>query len=430
MRLTQWMLPVLLLTLTACAAHVDDVQPQTAAIAGGVAAGACDYPSVVELRSATSLCSGVLVAPRVVLYAGHCGADIVRITFGSAGSSTDRQTPTRCFVHPRFAAREGYDWLDYDFAVCELPVAVDLPVVPIVMGCEVDQVVPGAAAVLVGFGRTPSGGSGVKHSANGEVVGMLLAARRSVIVFGATPAEGICPGDSGGPDFLRLDDGTWRVFGIHSMQGGSGCDGGDHTDALASMAVPFIESVLPYDVSPCHDADGVWSPGLGCGRFPVSLEGSGASWGSCASTPLASTPSATCVPTTTDGGVGDGGTIDGGVSDGGTVDGGTVDGSVSDGSTDDGGVDGAIVDGGADDARVSDAGAPDATPPDSPDSTVPDAGTPDGDSDSGGRVDAGSTGPDGAGGCAIGGHRGEGPGAWLALLCAVWCRRRRRQRQV
>jgi hypothetical protein len=93
-------------------------------------------------------------------------------------------------------------------------------------------------------------------------------------------------GDSGGPYFARLPDGTWRLVALHH-------------GANAGVAGAFVESVAPYvhwiesasgvDVTPCHDfVGGEWLATDACaGESPVGASQPGGDWANACRSPVA-----------------------------------------------------------------------------------------------------------------------------------------------
>lgn len=216
-------------------------------------------------------CSGTLVHPEIILYAAHCpGAGSAR--FGVTGN--DRSVAIEyCVDAPE------YPKLGYDYAYCRLSQPVDdVPIVPILMGCERDQLPIGQRVSLVGYGNTSNGGGGfgTKRWIEGAIAGFPDEGKK-IGIFYDDIETGICNGDSGGSAYVQLDDGSWRMFGIASTVPGS-C-GGSSQHIPAWFAVAWVEEHSGLDITPCHDADGAWNPSPQCTGFPLDPhDGAGLSW--------------------------------------------------------------------------------------------------------------------------------------------------------
>jgi hypothetical protein len=260
-------------------------------IVGGTRAGVCQWPTAVGLDRS---CTGTLVHPRVVTTAGHCVTDEGprEVTFGerwSGAGVTRTVTVERCHG----GEESG---LEGDFAFCLLAEAVeDVPVVPVLFGCETGILQPGQAATLAGYGRRGglSFSAGVKYLVDvtiNQVVG-------SDVYLGWSRAGG-CSGDSGGPAYVRLADGSWRTFGATS-RGSLFCNG-QTIYTLIHPFVPWMEATAGIDLTPCHDADGSWNPGPGCSGFPLDPEAPGGSWANMCGDVRRGGPSATCGPSRAD----------------------------------------------------------------------------------------------------------------------------------
>jgi len=174
-----------------------------------------------------SLCSANLIAPRVLLTAGHCGDGIPielvvglgQAFFGHSIEDPDLQIGFEDMeIHPGYVPLQngpGGTLGEYDLNVMIL--AEDAPYRPTLF--RTDEIVDDdldAEMVSVGFGITSSegGGSGVKRSAVLTLDGyddMFLLSDTSTNPDGGT----VCSGDSGGPQFFEAD-GEWIQGAVHS----------------------------------------------------------------------------------------------------------------------------------------------------------------------------------------------------------------------
>lgn len=237
-------------------ARADDPAPR---IYGGELAEPCEWPTVVWLDG----CTGTLVHPRVVVFAAHCG-EPERAVFGEDAASPARAIDIdACFANPEY----GIAAIGKDQAVCVLEEAVeDVPIVPIAMGCEADEILPGSPATLVGFGRSEDDDAGTKRAVQTEVFSV---ADGEAFIGGS--GKDTCEGDSGGPAFLNVGGGdgpgSWRVFGITSY--GEACgQGGYYSMMHTEMAwMQQVADEWDIDLTPCHDVDGTWNPGPDCVGF-------------------------------------------------------------------------------------------------------------------------------------------------------------------
>lgn len=268
--------------LVACA----PVAPAREAISRTAPTSACAFPSVVSVTNGTSGCSGTLLAPDLVLYAAHCGTDMLWAYPGPFRDRALRVPIAHCEEHPLYR-RGALSELGHDFAICTLMTPIDAPIVPIASACEVASLRTTAAPVVfVGYGLTETGMDGTKRAATGTARihdgSSGFGTYDMVTVTSDTDGVGVCPGDSGGPDFMRLGDGTFRLLSVHSVTG-SECNasgGRAHESPPAYAALAWIESSTGRDVTPCRNASGAWD-GSACPAIPSDPGFGEGAWGSC-----------------------------------------------------------------------------------------------------------------------------------------------------
>jgi secreted trypsin-like serine protease len=211
----------------ACLVALGLLEPAGAALAGPRVIGGSDAPpgmwpdAAAILYSGQMRCSGTLVAPQVVLTAGHCAdpslgptPDHVRVGASSLdGSGGETIAVDRAVVFP--------DWqTTIDMTVLVLAAPASEPPRPIATGWARPAIRDGASVDLVGYGAIDANGS--------EFVPALQQATTTIADVGCTTEPGCnagampdgelgaggmgvdtCPGDSGGPLYLPTPFGTF-----------------------------------------------------------------------------------------------------------------------------------------------------------------------------------------------------------------------------
>ena len=269
-----------LLVLLGVGCGYDAPAVQRISLEGGRELGSCDWPSVGQIDGS---CTATLIGPQWILSAAHCPTGS---RFRVGGTETGI---TRCERHPDFESSGRA----FDFMVCELDAPIDAPVVPLMTPCEAAELRERAGETLrllpegrpvfvIGLGA-PSSGS--KRGVEMEVSSFIYS---SPLIDFEDPLDvsGGRPGDSGGPTFLALDDGTFRQVGVHKLGG----FGTSVTDAFVPAVIDWIEATTDLDTTPCHVGD-AWMPSDACASLATDLEGGGGAFPMCTITRVMPTPS-------------------------------------------------------------------------------------------------------------------------------------------
>ncbi|TPW07337.1 MAG: hypothetical protein FD127_4500, partial [Acidimicrobiaceae bacterium] len=220
--------------LGACAAETDrePIVGTTEWIVGGSRDTADPQVVVVYNTLRGGLCSGTLIAPRVVLTAKHCIQEAGASGPGSPGSfivgvGNSVRSFTQTLRVQQIRTTPGV-WTEGRFGIEDLA-GVDIGVITLQTGVtsfepaaiyrEDPRPLIGTTATVIGFGQTPSGETGTKFM--GSVI--------------YTPAS-TCQGDSGGPIFTGD---PLTVFGVTSF-GSGGCGSGT---AGFNRIDPFLDII-------------------------------------------------------------------------------------------------------------------------------------------------------------------------------------------
>ena len=242
---------ILLLALAwaSCGPIVDAGVARQGAIRDGQVARSCDLPAVLSVEDK---CSAVLLSPRLVAYAGHCGLDIHTMQLARDGnvealSLTECRSPYQTPPNP-----------DVAFCVLDAPVS-GIPMAPILPECLRPSDWSGTEVLVAGYGLDgPTGTAGTKKFFSGTIESYTDTGIAIDVGDGGT-----CSGDSGGPVYVKRGD-SWYALGVVSHGDASGCD---TAMVFATPLAPWqqwVEDQLGVRASPCYLAGG-WAPGVRCG---------------------------------------------------------------------------------------------------------------------------------------------------------------------
>lgn len=257
-------------------------------VVGGHLAVAGQWPDVVAALSDTAACSGSLIAPDLVLTAGHCigeasdWVEVGTLDYGD-GSQGERVEVAEAHAYPSWMSK-------YDVGVLVLAHPVKTAPAKIMSACTAAEAIrDGADVQVVGFGLTSAAGTDDNSRLHYASLRVSDAActnpdcQRSVQPDGEFVAGGdgkdACFGDSGGPIYVTADDGTPAVAGVVS-RGMSDEDkpcGGGGIYVRADAVVPWIEKVTKRTLA--RTSCGTDGKGDGEGDGAVSAGGCDAGGG-------------------------------------------------------------------------------------------------------------------------------------------------------
>jgi endonuclease G len=185
------------------------------------------WPSAASVRAdGWARCSGVLVAPTLVLTAGHCDSDELDTVF--LGGNNLWETENGELIPIAQRTRYPDHWLNFDVTLLTLETPATTPPTPVVRDCALGDLLDGAAVEIVGFGKTDQWGTQSSH--------VLVSARTTIRDADCSQAnvgchedvqpggeliaggDGVdtCEGDSGGPLYLWTSTGEPVLAGVTS----------------------------------------------------------------------------------------------------------------------------------------------------------------------------------------------------------------------
>ena len=215
--------------------RVSDTPPPSTPIMGGDPTATGEFDEVVAITIGDELCTGTVVAPRLVLTAAHCLVDTTDATrvFVHYGKDVfgGRIEASSWGTHPDYCHECRNDIFDYGYVL--LPANFSVPggfPAPITDQDEWDDyMTAGTPLTLVGYGGDHETEDMVYNAGRKRSVDTTLrklTPKGTEFTAGGS-GEDTCPGDSGGPAFVVLPDGTRRLAGITS-RGGKPCGKGGY----------------------------------------------------------------------------------------------------------------------------------------------------------------------------------------------------------
>lgn len=242
--------------------HADELRAArpTTEIIGGQLTEPGEFDGVVALQAGTGLCSGTVVAPRLILTAAHCLASLDPDTevIVHYGDNIDEGTivASNWGAHPQFCPDCKQDLFDYGFV--EIDTDFMVPggyTLPIATQVEWDQAMnEGKEVTVVGYGEDPGSGDGV--GAKRKVTTTISKLSKAGLEFFAGgDLRDSCNGDSGGPAFVHVASGELRLAGITS-RGSNPCgDGGYYGAPYPALCWVRNETGVDFLGGACANCD-------------------------------------------------------------------------------------------------------------------------------------------------------------------------------
>jgi endonuclease G len=251
-------------------------------VVGGTTPPLGEWPDAVVVVAPRALCTGTLIAPDVVLTAGHCidtHPEVVvvnTIDFSKPGGDTIKVKSATAYP----------DWENkYDVGVLVLDHPAAVKPRKVASSCKLE----GASVRLVGFGLTTKSGTGSNSRLHEAMLPVLdatctrdPACASAVAPNGEFTAGGhgtdSCFGDSGGPLYIDTPSGAALIGVVSRGEAAAGAPcGGGGVYIRADKVMTWVERVTArkIDRAPCdRPADDAGASEAGCSVGGGALGGS------------------------------------------------------------------------------------------------------------------------------------------------------------
>ena len=305
---TRW-LPLAMLLASSSAAIADSQASQniagpeagTSAIVGGETVPAGRWPDTVAVLGTSGSCTGTLIAPDLVLTAGHCSninpTRVVANTTDYAQSQGIKVNVTRTTAYPNWQTM-------YDVAVIELASPISgIEPRKLATSCTFKASVKSNVSVhLVGFGATNTEGTQANTQLREAMTAVIdptcaasgmgckpnVAPGGEFIAGGGGTADS-CFGDSGGPVYLDTPNGAVLIGAVsRGVDGASTPCGGGGIYVRTDKIIEWIESTTKKTVAkdscdgeafaadnPADEAEDAGEETVGCNATGTSGLGAG-----------------------------------------------------------------------------------------------------------------------------------------------------------